>query len=80
MLKIQSDLSFAKQQSSTPDTSVMINSTSLSDLADDLDMNYDPSFLKQLPNTVTVSTKLIFKAGRAVHIARTLFHESDIIQ
>ena len=80
MLKIQSDSSFANQQSSTtPDTSMMINSTSLSDLTDDLDMNYDPLFLKQVPNTVTVSTKLNFKAGRAAHVAQTLLHESDII-
>ena len=81
MLKIQPDSSLANQQSSiTPDTSVMINSSSLSDLTtDDLDMNYDPFFLKQVPNSVTVSTKLNFKAGRAAHVARTLLHESDII-
>ena len=70
VLKIQSDMSFAKQQSSTtPDTSVTINSASLSDLTtDDLDMNFDPFFLKQVLNTVTVSTKHNFKAGRAVHV------------
>ena len=55
MLKIQSD---AKRQSSTPDTSLMSNSTSLSDLTDDVEMNYDPFYLNQIPNTVTVSSKI----------------------
>ena len=68
-----------QQSSTTPDTSVMLNSTSLSDLTDDREMNYDPFFLKQIPNTVTVATKLNFKIGRASHVARTLLHESDIL-
>ena len=82
MMKIQSDSSCCatKRQSSTPDTSLMINSSSLSDLTDDLEMNYNPIYLKQVPNTVTVSTKLNYKTGRAAHVARTLIHESDIIQ
>ena len=58
----------------------MLNSTSLSDLTDDVEMNYDPFYLNQIPNTVTVSTKLNFKTGRAAHVARTLLHESDLLQ
>ena len=57
----------------------MVNSTSLSDLTDDQLMNYDPFYLNKIPNTVTVSTKLNFKTDRAVHVARTLLHESDIL-
>ena len=58
----------------------MLNSTSLSDLTDDVEMNYDPFYLNQIINTVTVSTKLNFKTGRAAHVARTLLHESNLLQ
>ena len=36
--------------------------------------------MKRVPSTVTVSTKLNFKSGRAAHVARTLLHESDILE
>ena len=52
----------------------------MSDLTDDLEMNYDPVYMKIVPTTVTVSTKLNFKSGRAAHVARTLLHESDILE
>ena len=44
ILKVQSDSSSVKQQSSAHDTSVIINSTSLSKLTDDLEMNYITQF------------------------------------
>ena len=79
MVQLRFMMKVTQQSSTTPETSVMVNSTSLSDLTDDRDMNYDPFFLKQIPNTVTVATKLNFKTGRASHVARTLLHESDIL-
>ena len=46
-----------------------MTSMSMSDLTDNLEMNYDPLFMKRVPSTVTVSTKLNFKSGRAAHVA-----------
>ena len=43
-------------------------------------MNYDPYFMNRVPNTVTVSTKLNSKSGRAAHVAQTLLHELDILE
>ena len=72
-MKVQPVQSFAdtltQQSSITPDTTIIINSTSMSDLMDNFEMNYDPYFLNRVPNTVTVSTKLNFKSGRAAHVA-----------
>lgn len=85
MMKVQPANSSADtltQQSSSVaalDTS-MINSTSMSDLTDDFEMNYDPTYIKRVPNTVTISSKLNFTTGRAAHVARTLLHESDILK
>ena len=75
MRKIESSLS--TQQSSTTG---IIHSTSLSDLTDDIEMNYDPYFLQRIPNSVTVSDKLNFRIGRSAHVARALLHESDILE
>ena len=58
----------------------MLHSTSLSDLTDDVVMNYDQYFFRQVPNTVTISSKLNFKSGRAAQDERTLIHESDLLQ
>ena len=86
MFKVQptnASVGTVTQQSSTahsvPSSNIM-TSTSMSDLTDDLEMNYDPLFMKRVPSTVTVSTKLNFKSGRAAHVARTLLHESDILE
>ena len=86
MMKVQpatkkSTDTLTQQSSITPaEASTMINSTSLSDLTDEFEMNYDPYFMKRVPDTVTISSKLNFKAGRAAHVARTLLHESDILE
>ncbi len=42
-------------------------------------MNYDPYFLNKILNAVMVSTKLIFRTGRAAHVVRTLLHKTDIL-
>lgn len=57
----------------------MINSTSSRKLTDELEMKYDPFFLKQVSNTVTVSTKLNCKTGQTSHVALTLLRELDIL-
>ena len=57
----------------------MFNSTSLSDLTDDVEINYDTFFLKQILNIVTISSKLNNKKGRAAHVARMLLHKSDLL-
>ena len=84
MMKVQPAKYFAdtltQQSLITPYTTTIINSTSMSDLTDGFEMNYDPHFLNRVPNTFTVSTKLNFKSGRAAHVARTLLHESDILE
>ncbi len=84
MMKVQPAKSSADtltQQSSSlaPNTST-INSTSMSDLTDDFEMNYDPTYTKRVPNTVTISSKLNFTTGRAVHITHTLPLESNILE
>ena len=85
MMKVQPAKSSADtltQQSSSvaaPNTS-MINSTSMSDLTDDFEMKYDPTYIKRVPNTVTISSKLNFTTGRAAHVARALLHGSDILE
>ena len=82
MMKVQPAKASADtltQQSSTTGTTI-INSTSLSDITDEFEMNYDPYFMNRVPNTVTVSTKLNFKSGRAAHVAQTLLHKSDLIE
>ena len=77
-MKIQSPdcASSTMQQSST---SGILYSTSLSDLSDDIEMNYDPHFIRRIPNSVSVSDKLNFRTGRSAHIARALLHEADIL-
>ena len=76
MMKIGSN-NGSTQQSST--TSIM-HSTSLSDLTDDVKMNYDPHFVRQIPNSVTIFDKLNFRTGRSAQVARALIHESDILE
>ena len=76
MMKIGSTINGSTQQSST--TSIM--HSSLSDLTDDVEMNYDPHFIRQIPNSVTISDKLNFKTGRSAQVARALIHESDILE
>ena len=71
--------SITQQSSSTPELSMM-KSTSLSELTDDQEMNYNPFYMQRVPHTVTVASKLNFKTGRAAHVARTLLHESDILE
>jgi len=71
--------SHTQQSSSTPGISP-IKSTSLSELTDDQEMNYNPYYIQQVPQTVTISSKLNFTTGRAAHVARTLLHESDILE
>ena len=77
------------QQSSTGSindvSTVMMrpNNKSLSDLTDHdrLEMNYHPTFKRQIPKTViALKDKLNFQIGRSVHVlARALIHESDIL-
>ena len=73
ILKIQHHPSITKvdatQQSSTFNTLVMVNSTSLKDLTDDQLIKYDPYFLNKIPNKVIVSSKQNSKTGRAAHVA-----------
>ena len=57
-----------------------MHSTSLSDLTDDVEMNYDPHFIRQIPNSVTISDKLNFRTGWLAQVARALIHESDILE
>ena len=73
--------SHTQQSSFTPGISI-IDTASLSELTDDQEMNYNPFYIQQgVPNTVvTVSSKLNFTTGRAAHVARTLLHESDILE
>ena len=82
MMKVQpaKDSADTFTQQSLITRTTIINSTSMSDITDDFEMNYDPYFMNRVPNTVTVSTKLNFKSGRAAHVAQTLLHESDILE
>ena len=90
MLKVKSSSSTATnstQQSSTEsintNNTMMIctNNTSLNSLTDDgLDMNYDPKFITQIPQTVVALRGINFKTGRSAHVARALIHESDILE
>ena len=77
------------QQSSTGsanDVSTMMictNNIYLSDLTDydGLGMNYNPTFIRQIPKTViALKDKLNFQTGRSAHVARALIHESDILE
>ena len=84
MIKTKSSIaticSHTQQSSSTPGIS-LIKSTSLSELTDDQEMNYNPYYMQRIPQTVvTISSKLNFTTGRAAHVARTLLHESDIFE
>ena len=76
MMKIGSN-NGSTQQSST--TSIM-HSTSLSDLTDDVEMNFYPHFIRQIQNSVTISDNLNFRTGRSAQVARALIHKSDILE
>ena len=44
-----------------------------------IEMNYDPSYLrKEVPDTVTFSSKLNFSSGRSAAVIETLLHNSDL--
>ena len=63
-----------------------MSTSRISDLTDDNEVcrkniqpNYDPRYLtKVISDSVTISTKLNFSAGRAAEVARRLIHDNDI--
>jgi len=63
-----------------------MSTSRISDLTDDNEVcrkniqpNYDPRYLtKVISDSVTISTKLNFSAGRAAEVARRLIHDHDI--
>ena len=49
--------------------------------ADSVGTNYDSKYLLQIPNTVTVASKLLnFSFGRSALVTQTLLHKADMLK
>ena len=67
-------------QSLSNESTINTAEETISTLTDDagMYMNYQPKYLKTVPDTVTIGSKLNFATRRSAAVIETLLHDADL--